>query len=119
MTAFDIAAAKAQLEGERERLVHQLEELGATESGDLTGEVQFGDGFADAGAATAERTEVIGLVDSLKTQLDAVDAALERIEDGTYGTCANCGNEIAPARLEARPASIYCLDCKSKAANRH
>lgn len=118
MTTFDIAAAKAELDKERERLVHQLQELGATESGDLTGEVQFGDGFADAGAATAERTEVIGLVDSLKTQLDDVDAALERIADGSYGTCANCGNEIGAARLEARPASIYCLDCKSKAASR-
>ncbi len=117
MTTFDSTQAKTVLEAERDRLVHQLRELGATESGDLTGEMQFGDGFADSGAATAERTEVIGLVDSIKHQLDAVDAALERIEEGSYGTCVVCGTEISPARLEARPASIHCVDCKTKAAN--
>jgi DnaK suppressor protein len=119
MSTFDSAQAKPILEAERDRLVHQLRELGATESGDLTGELQFGDGFADAGAATAERTEVIGLVDTLTHQLDEIDAALERIADGTYGVCATCGKHIAPARLEARPASIHCVDCKSKAASSH
>lgn len=114
MTELDVTQAKKLLSEERTRIVHQLEELGATESGDLTGEVEFSDAFADAGAATAERTEVLGLVESLKTQLDAVDAALGRIEDGTYGTCASCGRPINPARLEARPSSIYCVDCKAK-----
>jgi RNA polymerase-binding transcription factor DksA len=74
----------------------------------------FGDGFADAGAATAERTEVIGLVDTIKGQLDGVDAALARITEGKYGICVNCGKEIDPARMEARPESIYCVDCKAK-----
>lgn len=114
MTTVDITSAKAALDEERARLVHQLEELGATESGDLTGDVDYGDGFADAAAATAERTEVIGLVDTLKVQLDAVDAALGRIAEGVYGTCAECGSDIGAARLEFRPASIYCVDCKSK-----
>ena len=114
MTTVDIPTAKAALDEERARLVHQLEELGATESGDLTGEVDYGDGFADAAAATAERTEVIGLVDTLKLQLDDVDAALQRIADGAYGICAECGSDIGTARLEFRPASIYCVDCKSK-----
>lgn len=105
-----------QLRDERANLVHQLSELGATEDGDLRDDVDFGEGFADAAAATAERTEVLGLVESLKQMLDEVDAALARVEDGSYGTCANCGNEIAPARLEFRPESIYCVDCKAKTA---
>ena len=111
---IDIASAKTALDEERAKLVHQLEELGATESGDLTGEVDYGDGFADSAAATAERTEVIGIVEALKVQLDAVDAALARIDEGVYGTCANCGSDIGAARLEFRPSSIYCVDCKSK-----
>ncbi|GIU93023.1 MAG: hypothetical protein KatS3mg011_1929 [Acidimicrobiia bacterium] len=114
MTTFDVQQARSLLLEERDRLVHQLKELGADESGELTGELEFGEGFADAGAATAERTEVLGLVESLKTQLDAVDAALARIEEGTYGTCASCGKPINPARLEARPESIYCVDCKTR-----
>ncbi|MDH4118729.1 MAG: TraR/DksA family transcriptional regulator [Acidimicrobiia bacterium] len=112
--AIDTASAKQSLIDERQRLVHQLEELGATESGDLRADVDYGDGFADAGAATAERTERLGLAETLKAQLDAVDAALARIEEGNYGVCASCGTEIPAARLEARPASILCVDCKTR-----
>lgn len=111
---LDIAAAEETLRTERESLVHQMQELGATETGDLTGDVNYGDGFSDAGAATAERTEVIGVVEALRSQVEGIDAALERIEDGTYGTCAECGDEIGADRLEFRPASILCVSCKSK-----
>ncbi|MDH5615606.1 MAG: TraR/DksA C4-type zinc finger protein, partial [Acidimicrobiia bacterium] len=97
---------------EREKLVRQLEELGATESGDLRSDLEFGDGFADAGAATAERTELLGLVESLKGQLKSVDEALVKIENGSYGLCNKCGQPIPPVRLEARPASVLCFDCK-------
>ncbi|HSR44390.1 MAG TPA: TraR/DksA C4-type zinc finger protein [Acidimicrobiia bacterium] len=76
--------------------------------------MQFGDGFADAGAATAERTEVLGLVESLKRQLDSVDAALAKLDAGTYGRCAKCDKEIGAARMEARPTSVLCMDCKSR-----
>ena len=114
MTAINLDSARTELQEARARLVHQLAELGSEESGELRPDLVFGDGFADAGAATAERTEVIGLVDTIKGQLDGVDAALARIDDGKYGTCANCGKEIDPARMEARPESIYCVDCKAK-----
>lgn len=113
MTTFDTASAKVALKEERERIVHQMIELGVTETGELTGDVDYGDGFADAAAATAERTEVLVVVESLKSQLSAIDMALSRIEKGTYGICASCGKEIPAARLEFRPSSIYCVDCKS------
>ena len=113
MTTVDRDKATATLEAERERLVHQLAELGANEEGDLTGDVDFGDAFADAAAATAERTETLGIVDALKHQLDDVDAALAKIDAGTYGTCEKCGKDIGEARLEFRPASILCVDCKN------
>lgn len=116
MTSIDLTQAEARLKEERERLHHQLDELGATPDGSLRNDVEFGEGFADAAAATAERTELLGLVESLKRMLDDVEAALSRIEDGSYGTCQECGKEIAPARLEFRPESSHCVDCKSKAA---
>lgn len=115
MSATDAIAER--LTKERERLVHQLNELGATEDGDLRRDAGFEEGFADAAAATAERTEVIGLVESIKRMLDEVDTALARVTDGTYGTCASCGNEIPRARLEFRPESIYCVDCKAAGAS--
>ena len=114
MTTNDNAAAKERLEAERSKLVHQLSELGATEAGELTGDVDFGDAFADAGAATAERTEVLGLVESLKSSLDGIDAALAKVGRGTYGICTQCGSRISDARLEHRPASVRCITCKDK-----
>jgi RNA polymerase-binding transcription factor DksA len=111
---LDIPTAEKSLREEREHLVHQLHELGAGESGDLNMDIDFGGSFADAAAVTAERTEVLGLVESLKKQLDDVDRALAHIEAGTYGKCDNCGTEIDPDRLAFRPASILCVDCKSK-----
>lgn len=114
MTTLDIAGAEKALREERAHLVHQLEDLGAAETGDLSADIDFGGSFADAAAVTAERTEVLGVVESLKKQLANVDRALQHIEDGTYGTCENCGQPIQPARLEARPASILCIDCKTR-----
>lgn len=110
----DLNAARELLNSERAKLVQQLADLGADENGDLRKDIDFGDGFADAAAITAERTEVIGLVESIKGQLDGVDEALERVDEGTYGTCTRCGDAIAPARLEARPASVNCVSCKSR-----
>jgi DnaK suppressor protein len=110
----DTNAAVHALNEERVKLVHQLKELGATESGDLTGDVDFGEGFADAAAATAERSEVLGIVENLHDLLEDVDAALEKIDGGAYGTCEDCGQEISPARMDFRPTSRYCVACKSK-----
>ncbi len=114
MNTLDIDAIRKGLEQQRQRLIDQLHELGATPSGDLRADLDYGESFADAGAATAERTERLGLVDALKGQLDEVDQALSRIEEGTYGICANCGKEIPSARLEARPESTLCVDCKAQ-----
>ena len=47
------------------------------------------------------------------SEIASVRRALERIEDGTYGECANCGNAIADGRLEARPESALCIECAS------
>lgn len=115
MSGIDTARAETRLRKERANLVHQLEELGATESGDLRDDVDFGEGFADAAAATAERTEVLGLVESLKRALDDVDGALDQIAQGTYGACRECGKQIGAERMEHRPESTRCVDCKSSA----
>lgn len=102
------------LSDERKKLVHQLDELGSDENGDLRPDLDFGEGFADAAAITSERTEVLGLVETLKIQLDDVDAAVEKLEAGTYGICESCGEEIGVARMEGRPTSRYCVECKSR-----
>ena len=55
---------------------------------------------------------------SEEVHLAHVDAALKRIEEGTYGVCANCGKPIQPERLEAMPWVTLCIDCKRLAERR-
>lgn len=48
-----------------------------------------------------------------KVELARIDAALKRLEEGGFGACLECGEEIAPARLEADPTAPLCIDCAS------
>lgn len=57
------------------------------------------------------------LIHNEETLLEDVREALNRIEEGTYGVCQECGNAIAEARLEALPATPYCIDCAQKLAS--
>ena len=58
-----------------------------------------------------ERSQLSVAVDSTRHRLLAIDAALLRLQTGTFGVCASCGRPIAAQRLEARPTSETCLDC--------
>lgn len=113
MSPIDIQQTLADLREERATLLHQLAELGADASGELTGDMDYGDAFADAGAATAERTETMGIIENLKIHLDGVDGAISRIDEGTYGVCTVCGKDISEDRMLYRPASSQCISCKS------
>lgn len=113
----DTVTATAALIEERDKLVRQLHELGADESGNLTGDIDFGEGFADAAAATAERSEVLGIVENLHDLLVDANAALDKIDSGSYGVCEDCGKDIGAARMDYRPTSRYCVDCKTKRRN--
>ena len=105
--------ARKALLSERVRLIGQLKKLGATEDGELKAGLGLDKEFADAGAATTERTKLLGLADSLSRQVQEIDAATASIDEGSYGTCASCGEAIPPARLEARPSSLLCVACKT------
>jgi RNA polymerase-binding transcription factor DksA len=64
---------------------------------------------------TAERGEAEVLAGELKESLVEVEAAIHRVDIGTYGACARCGQPISPARLEAMPAAPLCITCASRA----
>ncbi len=51
----------------------------------------------------------------IRSEISQIELALSRIEDGDYGECANCGNDIAEKRLEAQPTAILCIDCATAA----
>ena len=62
-----------------------------------------------------ERSQVAALVQQVRGHLAEVEAAIRRLEGGTYGTCERCGQPIARARLQARPAARTCIGCASAA----
>jgi RNA polymerase-binding protein DksA len=107
--AIDLTAARAALEAERGRL---MEELG--EPIESPGQMTYGSQAA-AASHVFEQQRDLALRDRSRLELGRVEAALRAIGDGTYGRCTNCGNPIAPERLEAIPWVPTCIDCARKA----
>jgi DnaK suppressor protein len=60
---------------------------------------------------SSDWSRIAGLRDATRDRLEAVDRALHRMDDGTYGRCLRCGGPVAPERLEARPEAEHCIDC--------
>ena len=71
--------------------------------------------MADRGTDAMEREKTMLFAQREGAYIDYVDEALERVADGTYGSCRVCNGEIGRARLEAVPTATQCIDCKSKA----
>ena len=111
MSETQFSPQRDELVAERDHLITQLEHMGR---GPGTRELDFDDGFADSGQVTAERGEVDALAGSLSDNLAEIEAALAKLESGTYGQCEDCGSEIASARLEAMPSARFCMTCASK-----
>ncbi len=109
MEAERIEAIRTALEADKASIERQLAEYGA-------GDVLVDEGFADSAQATAERSELLSLVEQLKSTHDEVEAALDRIERGAYGRCEACGGDIAIERLEAIPTARLCVSCKQAQA---
>ncbi len=101
-----LLAQREQLLGEvRARISASGDSLGFANQSKLTDD----DAAADAAAAMD-----VTMVIRESQELQDVEAALARIGDGSYGSCADCGDEIALARLRANPAALRCLPCQEK-----
>ena len=68
--------------------------------------------LADSATETVEREIEQSLEDNAEHLLASIDAALHRIEDGSYGRCERCGEAISEERLEALPYATKCIECK-------
>ncbi|MGH9207064.1 MAG: TraR/DksA family transcriptional regulator [Acidimicrobiales bacterium] len=64
---------------------------------------------ADAGSAAFDHERDLSILEQVEAELVAVEQALGRLDDGTYGRCEACGDPIDDARLEARPEARFCL----------
>jgi RNA polymerase-binding protein DksA len=92
----------------RQRLADLLERADVIED-DLRHPLDADSSEQAVDLADDEALEGVDMI--LRQELAQVRQALHRIENGTYGTCAACGKQIARARLEARPIATLCIDC--------
>lgn len=106
------ADVRALLEQERAELTEQLAELGFADGGKG---LNYDSNFADSSQVTAERGEAEALATTLKETLVEVEHALSKLDSSEFGKCEKCGKEISPARLEAMPASRFCIECAAAA----
>jgi DnaK suppressor protein len=96
---------RVELAVEAQRL---REQIAAIDSG--VGALSFDENFADSGQVAAEQGEHKVLLNKFREQLVEVEHALAKFDEGTYGLCERCSNPIAEPRLEAMPATRYCIN---------
>lgn len=74
----------------------------------------IGDDMDENASEVEEYVDNMAVENNLEEQLKGVNSALEKIKNGTYGVCEECGTDIAIERLEANPAAKRCMQCASK-----
>jgi RNA polymerase-binding transcription factor len=97
-----------------ERLKTILEEAGKTVKGMTNDRDSFPDPTDRANLET-DRNFLLRIRDRERKLIGKIKEALARIDDGTFGICEECGEEISEERLKARPVTTLCIDCKTKA----
>ena len=95
----------------RKLLTSMLEE--AKQKGDSTIE-ELTDSNEVFATAESDRAFTLRIRDRERRLIRKIQSALQRIDDGTYGICDECGEEIAIPRLKARPVTRLCINCKAK-----
>lgn len=107
----DLAEIKKELLKERNRILTEGDKtlgIGLQQNPDDLPD------FADQSSFESDRNFVLRLRDRERKLLAKIDEALQRIEDGSFGICEECGTEIGIKRLKARPVVTLCIECKTR-----
>jgi RNA polymerase-binding protein DksA len=115
---------KKHLEDLRAKLNHELEHLSQNNlnrsqresSGDLSG---YSFHMADVGTDNFGREMELSIASGENERLRMIEEALERIEEGTFGKCVTCGNDISVERLEAIPYTRLCIECARESEKKY
>ena len=101
---------------ERTQLLQRIAEQrgGLVSRADMAAD-HFDNSFQSRAQIRTERQTEFAINEHETAELGDIDAALERIDAGTYGHCTDCGMTIAPARLNAYPTAKRCIDCQTVA----
>ena len=110
MNEQDLEIVKQNLIKQRQELLDEVQakyaasrEIGESNVPDL----------ADVSSNAYNREMLLNLSEAHHRQMQDIDAALARFDTGDYGICASCGEDISPRRMEVRPFSRYCIECKT------
>ncbi len=116
---MDKATASRRLEEERNRLqgirdgIQREQDEGSSDTG---GELSsFDQHPGDSGTETFEMEKNVSLLEQVEDELLEIEAAVQRLERGTYGICQVCGRPIGDERLEAMPATRFCVEDQARA----
>jgi DnaK suppressor protein len=122
VSAIDTDRFRRILEDERTRVRAAIENLHAEHPGSMTDETGedavYDNHLADTATDTYDRELDYTLEENSEHVLSEIDAALRRIDDGSYGQCTNCRRQIPEERLEARPYATLCIDCQRQREGR-
>jgi RNA polymerase-binding transcription factor DksA len=110
-----LEAERARLQSVRSAL--DSEELDVAEDDSLSELSDSDQHLADIGSETFEREKDVSIRNEVDAELLEVDAALRRLDDGTFGVCERCGETIDPERIEAEPATRWCTQHRVEAGN--
>ncbi len=99
------------LTDKREDLLARMAGISAAPSD--SGGISFGKRVGDGTSIAVERLTQVAAHEQMLSQLAEVERALAKLDEGTYGTCDVCGDEIPPGRLEVHPWAVRCVACAS------
>jgi DnaK suppressor protein len=108
---------KKDIEYFRQLLTDQLQALLAQADDTVSGMTAQKENFpdpTDRASLEADRNFMLRIRDREHKLIKKIKKALERIDNGTFGICESCGEEIGIERLKARPVTSQCIECKSK-----
>jgi DnaK suppressor protein len=103
---------RTRLQGIRDDLQREQDEASTETAGELS---SFDQHPGDIGTETFEKERNVSLLEQVENELVEVGAAFQRLERDTYGICQACGRPIGDERLEAMPATRFCVDDQAKA----
>jgi DnaK suppressor protein len=112
---------RSRLEEERDRITAGISETHQQMYGNESPNVEsaaYGNHLADEATETFEDQKILALETHQRGLLAEIEQALQRMDEGTYGQCADCSQPIAPERLEALPWASLCIGCKARAEQR-
>lgn len=109
------ASLKQILILKREALIQQIkQQLGQSVSEEQQRRLEAAMDSGDQALVDLEREMGISLQEMRNRERQLIDDALESLDEGTYGMCADCGEEISEKRLQALPFARLCVECQSK-----